>query len=137
MDFNFSEKIIYCENTIDGLSAQFLYNACLDVEDEPLAVAEDGIADGEGKLSIGDERNALNVILLGWKIRSLKTEGKFLVSRGTVLTKDLETNETSPFIFDPNPLIEQVNQLAVNSVGNTLSDIEAAVASVLNQVRCV
>ncbi|MEL6853813.1 MAG: hypothetical protein AAFO83_01750 [Cyanobacteria bacterium J06607_13] len=136
MIFDFTTRIIHCAATIDLLQADALYVACLDMEDELLALSQPGIVDGQGKTLLGEVESAITVTLRGWKVRSSKSDGsRFTVGGGNVVTLDLNTGLTSPSIFIDNTEVVYVNNLATNSViGNFTGDLEAILRSLSDTV---
>lgn len=127
IDFLMGEEIISCAPGIETLTAQQLYDACLEAEDDQLAIGFEGIADGEGKNpSIG---NALNVQLLrNWLVQSEGT--RILVDGGNV------TNEvTGRFIFVAQPGVQQVNQMAQFGMESRGADLDLVLAAVCNRIH--
>lgn len=133
MDFDFTNEEIHCQSTIGTLTAQQLYDACKEMEDNAYAMGYDGIADGEGKATLTDSATALTVTLLGWKLYSEKTSGEFIVKDGNVIFKDDATQLTNTAIFKANPLVQYTNQLEANgvivSIGSGLSTSQATTLS--------
>lgn len=85
IDFDLPNEVITCQETIDDLSAQQLYDACLDVEDHPKSIGFLGIVIGEGKNEF--TKSPLTVQLLrNWKLDK-EGVGKLTVSGGTVVSE--------------------------------------------------
>jgi len=106
MDFYMVDERIMCQNTINNLSTQELWDGITSTEDEELASGYLGIADADGKNPAIS--SALNITLLrNWRVGTEKTSGSFKLTGGNTVS---ETLGTEP--FEPNNLVFMTNQLS-------------------------
>jgi len=113
MDFYMVDERIMCEDTINQLTTQELWDAITSTEDEQLAFGYLGIAVADGKNPAIS--SALNVTLLrNWRVGTEKVDGAFKLTGGNTVS---ETLGTEP--FEPNNLVFMTNQLS--QFGTTIS----------------
>ncbi|MCU7836527.1 MAG: hypothetical protein KZQ83_14920 [gamma proteobacterium symbiont of Taylorina sp.] len=120
IDFYMGEETIFCEETIDILTAQQLLDAALDIEDEQLAQSYKGIVSGAGKSLLdpntGDSSGLVVTFLRNWLITTGKTSGTLIVKNGTVVNavKGLDIF-VDPFPNNVRPLnLPEANGVILN-----------------------
>lgn len=130
LDFYMGDEIIVAQNSIDVITAQQLWNALLDVEDEQLAVSFLGIGNAEGKTQ--SIQSPLTVTLLrNWRINK-EGVGSLTVQDGNVVSETFGVN-----IFVTNPDVNFINFLATGEKSQiSNAEIQAIADAVWNKEIC-